>query len=270
MDYLPINHTFAVCAYGACSYLEDCIKSLIAQSVPTRVIICTSTPNEHISGLASRYNIPLYINKEPGNIVTDWNFAYHSADTALVTLAHQDDIYEPDYTRMILENLNRGGATQIAFTKYYEIQDGKRVDSSQFINLKIKELMLSPFRIEAFQSWKWLRRRILSLGNPIGCPSVTYVKANLPEAVFDADFGSNIDWTTWEKLSRRNGRFLYVPYALMGHRMYAESTTVKMINDNSARSKEDFEMLRRFWPEPIAKLIWKMYTRSQKQRIKKV
>lgn len=270
MDYLPSNHTFAVCAYGSCSYLEDCIKSLIAQSVPTRVIICTSTPNEHISGLASRYNVPLYINKEPGNIVTDWNFAYHSADTALVTLAHQDDIYEPDYTRMILENLNRGGATQIAFTKYYEIQDGKRVDSSQFINLKIKELMLSPFRIEAFQSWKWLRRRILSLGNPIGCPSVTYVKANLPETVFDADFGSNIDWTTWEKLSRRNGRFLYVPYALMGHRMYAESTTVKMINDNSARSREDLAMLRSFWPAPIAKLIWKFYTRSQKQRIDKV
>ena len=270
MDYLPTNHTFAVCAYGSCSCLEDCIKSFVAQSVPSRIIVCTSTPNKHISELARKYDVPLYINKDSGNIVTDWNFAYHAADTALVTLAHQDDIYEPDYTRMILENLNRGGATQIAFTKYYEIQDGKRVDSSQFINLKIKELMLSPLRIEAFQSWKWLRRRILSLGNPIGCPSVTYVKANLPETVFDADFGSNIDWTTWEKLSRRNGRFLYVPYALMGHRMYAESTTVKMINDNSARAKEDFEMLRRFWPEPIAKLIWKLYTRSQKQRIKKV
>lgn len=44
MDYLPTNHTFAVCAYGACSYLEDCIKSLLAQSVPSRVVVCTSTP----------------------------------------------------------------------------------------------------------------------------------------------------------------------------------------------------------------------------------
>ena len=126
--------------------------------------------------------------------------------------------------------------------------------------------MLSPFRIQSFQSWKWLRRRILSLGNPIGCPSVTYVKENLPETVFDAAFGSNIDWLAWEKLSKRDGRFLYIPHTLMGHRMSSDSTTVKMIN-NSARTKEDLEMFRRFWPEPIARLIVRFYARSQKERI---
>lgn len=270
MEYLPTNHTFAICAYGTCSFLEDCIKSLVTQSVHSKIIMCTSTPNEHISDLSRKYDIPLCINEKPGNIVTDWNFAYWSADTALVTLAHQDDVYEPDYTKMILESINHGGPVQIAFTNYYEIQNGKRVNSSDFINLRIKELMLSPLRIHAFQSWKWLRRSILSLGNPIGCPSVTYVKDNLPETVFHSEFGSNIDWMTWEKLSKREGRFLYIPYTLLGHRIYAESTTVKMINANSARAKEDFEMFRRFWPEPIAKVIWKLYTHSQKQRMEKV
>lgn len=269
MKYLPRDHTFAVCAYGKCLFLEDCIKSLLAQSVPTRVIICTSTPNETISALTAKYNLPLYINGAQGNIATDWNFAYHSADTALVTLAHQDDIYEPDYTKRVLEYLSKGKDVQIAFTNYYEIQNGKRVDSSQFVNLRIKELMLSPFRIRIFQSWKWLRRRILSLGNPIGCPSVTYVKKNLPETIFDAAFGSNIDWLAWEKLSKRHGRFLYVPHTLMGHRMNADSTTVKMINDNNARTKEDLEMFRRFWPEPIARFIVRFYSRSQTQRIEK-
>lgn len=266
MKYLPKDHSYAVCAYGQCLYLEDCIKSLLAQSVPTKVIVCTSTPNDGILALAEKYNLPLYVNEVPGNIATDWNFAYHSTDTPLVTLAHQDDIYESDYTEKILEYLNKGTAAQIAFTNYYEIQDGKRVDSSQFINLRIKELMLSPFRIQSFQSWKWLRRRILSLGNPIGCPSVTYVKENLPETVFDAAFGSNIDWLAWEKLSKRDGRFLYIPHTLMGHRMSSDSTTVKMIN-NSARTKEDLEMFRRFWPEPIARLIVRFYARSQKERI---
>ena len=270
MNYLPTNHTFAICAYGTCSFLEECIQSLLTQSVRTKIIMCTSTPNDHISSLSAKYDIPLYVNKKSEGIVADWNFAYQSANTSLVTLAHQDDIYEQDYAKMVLESVNHGGPAQIAFTDYYEIQDGKRVDSSQFINLKIKKLMLSPFRLQSLQSWKWLRRRILSLGNPIGCPSVTYVKDNLPDPVFDSEFGSNIDWMTWEKLSRRDGRFLYIPCTLMGHRMYPASTTVKMINTDSLRSKEDLAMLRRFWPEPIAKIIWKLYTRSQKQRLEKV
>ena len=201
MEYLPTNHTFAVCAYGVCSYLEECIRSLTKQKVPTNIILCTSTPSPYIQDLADKYKIPVYAREGKSDIQDDWNFAYDTAKTQYVTIAHQDDIYEPDYTKMILENLNAGGKTQIVFTKYYEIQNGRRVDSSEFINLRIKELLLSPLRVQAFQSWKWLRRRILSLGNPIGCPSVTYVKDNLPDPVFDSTFGSNIDWLTWEKLS---------------------------------------------------------------------
>ena len=142
MEYLPENHTFAICAYGTCAYLENCIQSLITQTVRSKIIMCTSTPNEHISYLSSKYSISLYINEQSDGLAADWNFAYRSADTALVTLAHQDDIYEPDYTKQMLESLNRGGTVQIAFADYYEIQDDKRIDSSKFINLKIKKLML--------------------------------------------------------------------------------------------------------------------------------
>ena len=35
--------------------------------------------------------------QNPKNAGTDWNFAYDNAPTQLVTLAHQDDIYKPEY-----------------------------------------------------------------------------------------------------------------------------------------------------------------------------
>ncbi|MDO4174255.1 MAG: glycosyltransferase [Eubacteriales bacterium] len=267
MKYFPDDHTFAVCAYKESPYLEDCICSLLRQSVRSHIILCTSTPNQHIEHLAKQYNIMLYVNQESQGIASDWNFAYHAASTSLVTLAHQDDIYEPDYAKEIISQLNCGGMTQIAFTDYYEIQNGKRVDSKQFVNLRIKKILLAPMRIRMLQSNIWVRRRILSLGNPIGCPSVTYVKDHLPDMVFDPGFASNIDWMAWEQLSKRKGRFLYVPRTLMGHRMYADSTTVKMINTDGQRTKEDYEMLKRFWPKPIASVICKMYAKSQNQRM---
>lgn len=43
--------------------------------------------------------------------------------------------------------------------------------------------MLLPLRIRKFWSSKFIRRRILSFGCAICCPSVTFDKKNLPQPV---------------------------------------------------------------------------------------
>lgn len=48
------NHTFVVLAYKESEYLEECIKSVLNQSVKTKVVIATSTPNEYITMLAKK------------------------------------------------------------------------------------------------------------------------------------------------------------------------------------------------------------------------
>ena len=70
--------------------------------------MATSTPNEWIQGLAEKYEIPLYINTGEGGIAQDWNFAYRQAKTDYITIAHQDDIYEPNYLKMIFGELKKG------------------------------------------------------------------------------------------------------------------------------------------------------------------
>ena len=269
MQYLPKDHTFAICAYKESSFLEDCILSLESQTVKSNIIICTSTPNAYISGLADKYGLPVLINQAQDGIASDWNFAYRKAETPLVTLAHQDDVYEPAFLEQVLAHLNQGSPTLLCFTDYYEIQDGKRVDASQFLNLRIKQILLMPLRNRCLQKSIWVRRRILSVGDPIGCPSVTYVKKHLPETIFQKRFQSNLDWQTWEMLSRLKGRFLYISQPLMGHRMCQESTTLNLIGENGVRVKEDFELLCLFWPKPVAKIICKMYVQSQKHRLKR-
>ena len=87
--------------------------------------MATSTPNEWIQGLAEKYEIPLYINTGEGGIAQDWNFAYRQAKTDYVTIAHQDDIYEPNYLKMIFGELKKGKDPIVVFTDYGELRDGE-------------------------------------------------------------------------------------------------------------------------------------------------
>ena len=83
------------------------------------------------------------------------------------------------------------------------------------------------------------------------------------KTLFANDMKCDIDWSAWEIASKMDGRFVFVNKPLMGHRIHEESTTTEIIEDNN-RSKEDYEIFRRFWITPIAKLLTKLYSNSEK------
>ncbi len=261
MSYTHSDHTWAICAYKESSFLEECVKSLMAQTVSSNIIMATSTPNEYIEGIAEKYNIPLYINDGIKGIGGDWNFAYSKAQTPLVTIAHQDDIYELQYAEKMLEYINLAKKPIIYFSGYGELRNEEKIYNNSI--LKIKKLMLSPLKIKAFWTSRFIRRRILSFGCPICCPAVSFVKKEVGEAPFTNDYLSDIDWQQWEIQSRKKGSFVYNPEPLMCHRIHEESATTEIIGDNK-RTKEDLEMFKKFWPAPIAKLIARLYSGSEK------
>lgn len=256
-----ISHTFAICAYKESEYLEECILSLINQTIKTNIILATSTPNEYIEGLCKKYDIPMYVNEGESGITQDWNFAYSKAGTEYVTIAHQDDVYEKEYVECLLKEMKRVKKPIIFFSDYSELREGKKVHNNRL--LKIKRIMLLPLRIRLFWNSRFIRRRILSLGSPICCPSVTLVKSNCPEIIFRNGFRSNEDWEAWEMLSKRKGAFVYSTKRLMCHRIHEDSETSKIIGDN-ARSMEDLAMFKKFWPDVIAKKLAKIYSTSEK------
>lgn len=256
------KHTFVICAYGESPYLEECICSLLNQKRKSPVLIATSTPNEHIERLAEKYHLQVKVNQREKGISADWNFACSCADTPYVTLAHQDDLYEPDYSENILAFLKKAKHPLIAFTDYCELRDGRKTETNEL--LRIKRFLLSPLKIKGLQNSKFVRRRILSVGSPICCPSVTLVKEHLPEQpVFENNMKSNVDWQAWEKLSRLEGSFVYVPKRLMCHRIHEEATTAKMLK-KSERRAEDIYMFCKFWPKPVACLLEMFYKKAEK------
>lgn len=254
------QHTFVICAYRESPYLEECIRSLLRQTVKSKILMATSTPNLFIQKLSEKYQIPLYINTGERGITQDWNFAYRQATTPLVTIAHQDDVYAKNYTELVLKYLKKSKNPMILFTDYGELREGVPVLKNRL--LRIKRIMLLPLRIPFFWNSVFVRRRILSIGDPICCPAVTFCRERLPEEIFTPGFRSDEDWEAWERLSRKRGAFVYIASVGMLHRIHQDSETSVILGDH-ARTEEDYQMFRKFWPRPIARFLAKLYSKSE-------
>lgn len=248
------NHTFAICAYKESKYLEECIRSLLLQTVKSNIIISTSTPNDYIKNIAEKYKIPLYINTGKSGIGEDWNFAVSNAKTDYVTIAHQDDIYKPQYLEKILDKLNSGKDFVIAFTDYRELKNGEEIPLTK--NLKIKKVLLWQLRF--FPQFNFAKKSALAFGCGICCPSVTLNIKIVGKTPYKTKLKCDLDWETWYEMSKFKGRFLYIPKELMDHRIHEDSETSNLI-ENNVRLEEDLYMFEKFWPKFIAKKFMNKY-----------
>lgn len=259
-DYTANDYAFVICAYKESPYLEECICSLMNQTVKANIVLVTSTPNVHIESLVLKYHLEYHINTGASGIAEDWNFGISKAKGKVVTIAHQDDIYEPDFAKRVLESINHHKIPLIAFTDYGELRDGKRVTNNRL--LQIKRVMLFPLRSKRLQNSVFVRRRILSFGSPICCPSVTFIKENLPETIFQTGYRGGVDWQAWEKISKQKGAFVFCNAILMYHRIHEDSETSAIIADHN-RTKEDYEMFCMFWPKWIARILEHFYSKGE-------
>ncbi|MDR1778923.1 MAG: glycosyltransferase [Clostridiales Family XIII bacterium] len=256
------RHTFAVCAYKDSEYIEELLDSLAAQTERSEVYIATSTPTERIQRIAAARSLPLHVNAVSAGIASDWNYALSLADTEYVTLAHQDDVYTKNFTKETLAALDRTANPILACTDYYEIRAGEKVSTNR--NLEIKRKMLR--QLARFPSARLVRRRILSVGCAISCPTVTLRRKRFPDFRFNTDFTNSMDWEAWLRLAREKGTFVYVPKLLMGHRIHEDSETTRTISAG-IRAREDLRILESCWPGPVARRIARAYAKAEDSNI---
>ncbi len=265
--YTSQDHTFVICAYKDSPYLQACMESLAGQTQRSRIILVTSTPSRAIEAACEHFGIPMHINTTAHHgIAGDWNFGVACAHSALVTIAHQDDVYKPRYTADMLQALNRAKAHEplLYFTNYAELRNG--AEQAQNRLLAIKRCMLTPFLSPLLSRMRWVRKLVLGSGNPICCPSVTLIQSTCEKLgrneFFNAEFGSNLDWQTWLVIAKLPGMFVYNPTIEMCHRIHEGSETSRLI-ENQTRDAEDLAMLGSFWPRPIARMLHVLYKHGQ-------
>ncbi len=252
-------HTFAVCAYKESPYLEECVASLVNQTVKSNIILSTSTDNDYIRAVSIKYDIPLYINPGKGDMQDNWNFAYSMADTPFVTICHQDDFYMPEYAEYALAAMRKIPNIIMMHTNYYDVVDGQKLKKN--MNKRIKTFINFPVQFQLFARFRFFRKLALSFGNSVCCPSVTYNKQKTEPAPFHSVLAMAVDWDLFYTLADQKGTFVYFSRPLTCKRLHRESGTNETIQ-NGARYRDDVTMFSRIWPKPIAGVIVRLYTKS--------
>lgn len=249
------DHCFVVPAYGQSPHLSACLQSLTSQSVKARILITTSTPNAHISGLARAFDIPLRVNSQGGGgIGADWNFALSQAPSAWLTLAHQDDVYFPQFSSRMREVIYRNPDAILAFSDYKEVEGEAPRKASRLLLIK-KVLLELGFLGRSRVSSRFSKINTLRFGCAIPCPAVTMRRDAL---LFDTSLKVDLDWAAWLALARDPGAFVYVRQSLMQHRVHPESETSDAIS-TGIRLAEDRAILESLWPTFIARAILASY-----------
>jgi hypothetical protein len=253
-------HSFVVPAYGVSPHLPACLASLHAQTVPSRILVTTSTPGAELSRVAADAGVELVVNPEAKGAAADWTFALHAARTPWATLAHQDDLYRPAYAERCLAAAAAAPDSLLVFTDYAEeTASGVREHT---LNLRIKRLMLAPFFLgRASIRGPRVRRQLLALGCPIPCPTVMFNRERLSAFRFDPAFTINMDWDAWLRLANQTGAFTLVRERLVIHRIHEESETTAGLS-MGRRQEEDLRIFASLWPRRIAALLARVYARS--------
>lgn len=253
------NHSFIICAYKEEPNLELCVKSLKKQTMDSKVYISTSTPNEFIKKIAKKYDVELLTNKETKGHANDFRFAFNQAKTKYVTLCHQDDIYYPTFGEEVVKKMNKYKSPIIAFTNYDEIRNEEVVKNNKL--LIIKRLLNFPIKI--FKKSKFIRKRMLSLGNAICAPTVTYNKEIVSNPITNENLKANLDWASYIEMADIDGEFVYISKHLLGRRIHEDSLTTSVIENNIMR-EENYYIFNKFWPSFIAKILTRVYSTSEK------
>ncbi len=253
-----LQHTFVIMGYQESEYLEDCYQALKKQTVQSKIIMTSSTPNDFQKAFAEKHNIPFIINSHRIGFAQDLNFAYAQADTEYVTMVHQDDFLLPEYAESCINAANKFKDALIVFTDYAEYIDGEMKRDS--LNIKIKNLILSThYLFKKNLKSKFFKRSLLSFGNPISCPSIFYVKKNIGNFKFLDEYKVSPEWEGLLRLARMKGRFIYVHNVLHAYRMHGgQITSVGLVD----RKREDELVFNQLWIKPIAKLLIKLYYRA--------
>lgn len=251
-----MKHVFAVSAFNKSPYLEECLISLKNQLEKDEVIICTSTPNEFISGLAKKYDFKLFSRDGESSLKDDWNFCIECAvnylKANLVTVAHQDDIYLKNYGTILKRAIKLYPDMSLFCARYETIDKNGHKKGGRAE--KVKRILRLGLRLRKIADLRLIKRSALIFGNAICCPSCTYNIQLTGLPLFKDNDRFVIDWKTLLRLSEMPGRFVCSESILLKYRIHEDTQTKKTIIDHT-RENEEIEVFQDIWPKPIARFF---------------
>lgn len=232
------KHTFVILAYQESDDLEECIKSVLKQSVKSNILIATSTPCDYIMEMASLYSLGVMVNESESNKGNDYNFALNTINSPLITIAHQDDLYDRNYTKEILKVYEKQKDATIIFTDNYQIKEDKKIIKNKA--LRRSHYYLYPLKYRFFQNKKFFKLRSIRKEKFICTSGITFVMDNISIPLFPTNLYYDNDWKALLELAKENTRFVFIDKKLVGYRLENKRNTIDKIEEDEDILKENY------------------------------
>ena len=229
--------------------------------------MCTSTPSRFLESVSQKYGIPLYVRDGSPSLKEDWTFCLKEAlllGAEAVTIAHQDDIYLPQYAGCIKRAFEDEDVL-LAFTGAGNINASSEPVSGGAE--KIKKILRFPLTVKLLNGSRFWKKASLSFGNPVPCPACTYNVKKLGTELFSEKWRFVTDWDAVLKIAEKDGRIVCIEKPLVDIRLHDSQETMK-ITESGARTEEEYEIFQTLHSAPAAKLLMHFYKKGQEEYLK--
>lgn len=118
--------TIATPTFGKPRYLNECIESIINQSMPTLHIVCGG--NLVVDEEIAKKNVEI-INQTPDpGMVVCWNTAASLAGTKYISFLSDDDSFQPGFAERMVNFLENHPECDLVFCNQYHMDSESSID----------------------------------------------------------------------------------------------------------------------------------------------
>jgi hypothetical protein len=233
--------TVAVPCRDAGPFLRPLLESLLRQTLGGfRLLLVDDGSTDGSAAVAREVagdRIEILRNEAPLGIGANWNRCAQSVDTDYFCLAHQDDVYRPDFLACLVDALERAPGAGIAHCRSAAIDAGGRALHSGAERYK------RHFWRTIAAGDRAAHYRRLWHGNFVCCPAVVYRTRSFRDAgPFRSDLRFALDWEYWFRLLRRGHDIADVEAVLVDYRRHPTAATAAATSGRW-RFAEELEVL---------------------------
>lgn len=233
--------TFAIPCRNAGEHLRPLLQSLLRQTEPDfRLLLVDDASQDGSAALAREIagdRIAVHRNEPALGIGGNWNRCLELVSTPFVCLAHQDDVYAPDYLARMLAALRARPDAGIAHCR------ASAMDVHGVPFLSPAERFKDHFWKHAPGADRAAHYARLYRGNFVCCPSVLYrTEAVRAAGEFRTDLRFALDWEFGFRLLRAGWGVVDVDALLLHYRRH-EGAASNAANADRSRFEEELQVL---------------------------
>ncbi|MEZ5987634.1 MAG: glycosyltransferase [Planctomycetota bacterium] len=216
--------TILIPCWNAGDHLEPLLRSLLAQRRAPAALVLVDDGSDDGSPARARAvagdRVRVVEGGERRGLSGNWNRALALADTELLALAHQDDVYDEDWLGVMEDALDAAPEAGFAHCRARAIDDdGRAVDSP------VEGYKRRFFADIDHADLGALYRRLYA-GNFVCCPSIVYRTALFGRVgPFDDGLRFTADWDLAFRTLLAGVPFVAVDRVLLGYRRHRTSAT---------------------------------------------